>query len=283
MPQGDGPLFANLAPKLRVFEEFRLPQGLRGIGKDAFEGCRFEETLFLPASLEWIQETAGWVCAGGFEVAEGNEAFREEDGLLMSRDGRRLLALPAYGVEELTIPTGVAEIAPYAARGCRELTRVVLPAGLKRIGKDAFCGCTGLEQLILCAGLEEIGEGAFWGCGRLKGVLLPWGLEAIGESAFSLCGLEEITIPGSVRTVGEAAFASCKLSRVAVEEGVKTLGDGAFEENPGLEAIRLPESLTHLGREAFGSWLDEGEMLIQADEALLEWLTGSQKEPFDRG
>ena len=47
--------------------------------------------------------------------------------------------------------------------------------------------------------------------------------------------------------------------------------------------LRLPESLTHLGREAFGSWLDEDEMLIQADEKLLEWLTGSQKEFFDRG
>ena len=47
----------NLAPKLRVFEKFRLPQGLRGIGKDAFAGCRLDSATF-PRSLALVGEEA---------------------------------------------------------------------------------------------------------------------------------------------------------------------------------------------------------------------------------
>jgi hypothetical protein len=87
--------------------------------------------------------------------------YRVENGMLLSKDGKTLIAFPAVG----KINSGVVNlpeittIAHFAFYNCTALTTVSLPE-TTTIGRAAFCNCTALTTVSLPKA-ATIGEIAF--------------------------------------------------------------------------------------------------------------------------
>ncbi len=161
----DGVLFSG--DKLAAFPagrkgSYSVPEGIQSIGKSAFGGCRGLTEIRLPGSLAVIESSAFEGCSGltsvripartgdisgdafsgcsgilAFEVEEGNERFISPDGILMSADGKELLAFPPARGGEYTLPGSVRVIGPAFASGKSDLT-VIIRNGDVRIDWNSF-------------------------------------------------------------------------------------------------------------------------------------------------
>lgn len=176
----------------------------------------------------------------------------------------------------VVIPDGVTEIGRTAFYNNYYLQSVKFPAGVKVIGDQAFEDCKKLEMIDFSDGLELIGSCAFRGCASLKSVVIPKGVTGIGMYAFYDCAdLNDISIPNGVLRIGTNAFSvNTNLvdnrgfliingyllkyrgnnSHAIIPEGVTAICNGAFlnpKNNDKIERISIPESVTHIGAEAF--------------------------------
>ena len=262
--------------------EYDVPDGIRTIAPNAFQGCDTLTAIRLPASVQEIGPCAFQYC---------------------------------YGLQSMELPAGVKEVPSDAFQGCSSLASVALPASVTVIGYGAFHGCESLSSVTLPEGLKTIGDWAF-GTTNLKtlaipeqvdsigsyafadnavlstvdirpdiqhvGVaifqnctnlqtevalggtyhncpknatecVIPEGIEHIASYAFSNCqSLQRVTIPESVKTIGEGAFQNCvRLQSIKVPGQVRRIEDHTFENCWLLTSVQLPDSLEHIGNYAF--------------------------------
>lgn len=176
-----------------------LPEGVRCVGKSAFAGCASLTEITLPASVRQLSVGAFRGCErlSKIRVEEENTCFREEDGLVLSKSGKRVVLCPPGRTGEVSVPEGVEEIGQRAFEGCRWLTRVELPEGLGVVKAYAFRGCAALRELTLPKSLTAVsGTAAFGGCVGLKRLALPEKLTVLGDHAFADSPLEVVTYHG---------------------------------------------------------------------------------------
>lgn len=146
------------------------------------------------------------------------------------------------------------------------------------VGQSALADQTGMTQLWLPANLEAIGPWAFAGCDHLKAVgsyteggdadpyALPDRLTSIQEEAFYGCTrLSSVKIGPNVTDIWHWAFAYCySLGQNYTDESGVTYGvyfdegsrlryihQGAFQKCIVLDNITLPDTLEHIGPNAF--------------------------------
>ena len=100
--------------------------------------------------------------------------------------------------------------------------------------------------------VTAIGAGAFEES-DLQRITLPDSLKRIGDRAFFGCaGLKEITIPDGCEEIGESAFEGCNLSAVRLPDSVTVLGKGAFAVcGYMLSEVKLSAGLTEIPDKAF--------------------------------
>ncbi|MBQ6020651.1 MAG: leucine-rich repeat protein [Clostridia bacterium] len=246
-----------------ALETLTLPENLEVIGKEAFRDCEKLRKADLPATMTTIGENAFrdaalenveipasvkeiLPCAflsaelRSITVADGNEYFKSEDGVLYSKDGKTLVQFPAKKngdyATDCAIPDGVEEIGDYAFAYAKKLTDVSVPATVKTFGSGAFLECEALERFVFrdaehstlttlgyncfdgCKDLflalpdsvAEISAYCFRGCDSLTAFAVPPHVTAIRENVFDGCkNMTKIVIPGGVTTVEVSAFADC--------------------------------------------------------------------------
>ena len=137
--------------------------------RQAFTLCYNLSEVTIPASVRCIQE--GAFSSSGLKaisVDPSNQYYTSSNGLLLSKDGTRLIKCPDkyYGVAYL--PDSVTHIENYAFAGCVNLSGVNLPSGLVSIGDYAFNSCSKMNEITLPASLAVVGKGAFQSCGVTK-------------------------------------------------------------------------------------------------------------------
>ncbi len=102
---------------------------------------------------------------------------------------------------ELTIPSGVTNIGPYAFRSCTNLTKVTIPGSAAEVGKCSFQDCTGLTEVTILSGVKSIGNWAFGFNGDLKGSLakvsIPASVTSIGYATFYKAGVKDVYYGGT--------------------------------------------------------------------------------------
>ena len=227
-----------------ALESIEIPDAVTAIQSGAFAGCSRLKRVKLGNGLKEIAADAFSGCGAleAFEVGADNAHFKSVNGLLMTKDGSRVI----IGVGgDAVIPQGATEIGPNAFAGRGALTSVAIPDTVTVVGSGAFSGCGALAGVTLPAALESIGDNAFNGCGALKSVVIPGAVTKIGSDAFAWCGsLASLEIGGSVETIGSYAFSHCtNLTSVVVPDSVTLLDSCAFSNCLLLKAASLPFSL----------------------------------------
>lgn len=143
-----------------------IPDGVKKIGKRAFENKEKVETVVIPKGVTEI----------------GAYAFM------------------GSGLKEVVVPNGVTKMGNWAL-ACNKLQSVKLPGSLKKVSENAF-ETADIKEIVIPKGCKEIGARAFWFCTKLKKVTIPEGVKKIGEGAFKDTAIKKITIPKSVKKLG---------------------------------------------------------------------------------
>ena len=144
-------------------EQLTLREGLKEIGGFAFSHINNLTKVGIPASVDSIRGDAFTYDPMLYQiyVANGNTKYTSVDGILFTKDKKRLVAFADGHGEEYTVPIGTQIIDVEAFRGASALTAVNLPIGLKRIDRLAFMDCSALTALEMPSTLTSLGYSAF--------------------------------------------------------------------------------------------------------------------------
>lgn len=96
------------------------------------------ETLYIPSTLKTI---IGWLNTPYKEIIvdDNNQHFKSLDGVLFSKDMKKLIRYPEMKNGEIyKVPEGVEIIAECAFHNCSFLNHVIMPKGTRSIGAHAF-------------------------------------------------------------------------------------------------------------------------------------------------
>ncbi len=174
-----------------------LEEGLEKIGSSAFEDYTRLERVWVPETLRFIGNRAFRNCLR-LEHFDGMENLTfwpyyarksgPKDAILFTNDvftgtpfaertwGASIQADDIYVEhlhkydEEVIIPEGIREIAPFAFENMTSLRSVKFPGTLEKIGAGAFQN-TGLTSVLIPASVKEIEGSAFADCGELSEIL----------------------------------------------------------------------------------------------------------------
>ena len=123
------------------FGTIQLPENLKEMGYEAFAAATImgefflQDTLRIPPSLNFESNMMEGVLVKQYEVDENNPYHTVIDGLLMSKDGKTLIAVPGQREGVLYVPDGVTVISYSGAfKDSRNLTDVYLPESVQVIG-----------------------------------------------------------------------------------------------------------------------------------------------------
>ena len=289
--------------------------GIKKIGSQAFIGCKKirdismtalenSANLPMPSCLEnltigektttsFTSNITALISLKKVEISGENQNLKVEEGMLMSKDGKKLYFCLRNGKTTVTVPDTVTSIEKYAFGNYKILSTVNLPQNLQNIGNGAFQGCTGLTQIQFPSKLMTIGQNAFKECTGLTQIELPGELTEITYNVFNNCtGLTQVNIPKDVETIQATAFSGCtnleafamngegekyqvkdgillsvnddktksivavpqKISGTfEVPDGITQIGSSIFSGCTGLQSISIPESVTSIGSNAFAN------------------------------
>ena len=142
-----------------------IPDGVTGIGEDAFRNRDSLTSVSIPSSVTNIRRRAFWNCTS---------------------------------LREVNIPYGVTEIGFETFYNCPSLTSVEIPSTVTQIWPGAFSYCAGLTSVSIPAGVTIIERNSFSHCTNLASVEIPATVTSIEADAFLDCPkLMEVHFGGS--------------------------------------------------------------------------------------
>ncbi len=245
-----------------------LPEGITEIEESVFAGCSSLTELVLPKGLTHIGHGAFSGCSSLTELILpegvmdlGYAAFISCRNLTKIKLPEKLTHIEqetfmnCSNLTGLTLPKELMRIGNAAFRDCNNLTltEVMLPEKLEYIGRYAFKNCSSLTELILPEGITKIEESVFAGCSSLTKVILPKSLISIENNDFSGCSsLTELILPEGLTSIGNSAFSGCSsLTKVTLPKSLISIENNAFSGCSSLTELILPEGLTSIGNSAF--------------------------------
>ena len=263
-----GGSYSNTAVSRTTSGVLEIPSSLGGcpvvgINSFAFYSCGSLAGVTIPDSVTSIGNSAFTGCHSltSFVVAADNSFYKSDSGLLLTKDGKTLVA----GINgDVTIPDSVTSIGNSAFTGCSGLASVSIPNGVTNIGNSAFSACIGLTSVTIPDSVTSIGNDAFRNCSNLESVTIPDSVTSIGNYAFSGCsGLTSVTIPSSVKAIGWYAFNGCSgLTSVTIHDGVTSIGINAFYNCTNLTNVIIPNSVTNIEHGAFEGCTKVKDMVV---------------------
>ena len=266
-----------------------IPDSVTSIGDYVFAGCESLTSVEIPDSVTSIGDYAFSGCnkLKTIEASSSNVNFQTIDGVLFTKDGKTLLAVPGGKEGKYAVPNSVTSIGNAAFGGCASLISVEIPDSVTSIGDLAFELCGSLTSVVIPESVTSVGEGAFRWCKSLTSVEIPESVTFIGDKTFSACpklktievshsnanfqtidgvlftkdGQTLLAVPGgrrgkyvvpdSVTCIGHCAFYCCEsLTNVEISESVISIEDFAFYGCTRLTTAEIPET-TEVGDYAF--------------------------------
>ena len=142
----------------------KLPQGITGLGNNAFNGCEDLVSITLPEGLTSIGEYAFCFCSVLTSITLPDE---------LTSIGKYAF-YECYALSSVNIPDGITSIEEYTFHSCRGLTTITLPSGLTSIGGFAFTACRALTTVTCQAEMPPtLGQAVFARCDALASIQVP--------------------------------------------------------------------------------------------------------------
>ena len=296
-------------PLARPDAEYTVPEGVYGVYTNAFQRASYLTKITLPASLKESPSTAefnDYTSAQNLKeiaVAAGNTAFKSVDGILLSADGKKLIAYPngkagssstnpAYqgvtgqpNASVYKIPDGVESIEQAAFAQVNGLTAIELN-GVKKLAKGAFDKAVKLRNVLLGPSVDTIEDGAFGGNNDLSafdvdpanpnytaadGVIYTKNKEELVLFPAGKAG-EYTTLPTTKKIRKRAFYYAQKVTKVNFNSNLEVIDNDAFQATTKLENITFeaPAKIKTIGTFAFqGSGLTE--LNIPASLEVVSW------------
>ena len=191
----------------------KLSENVSKIEMMTFSYCTSLQSFTIGKNVSDIDGTAFSGCASlkSFEVDEANSILSSVEGVLYTKDGKKLLKCPvALYSTSYVVPDGVEVIGEYAFQKCQNIERFTLPESLTTIETSAFSHCS-MTSINLPSTVNSIGWMAFEECDKLETFIVP---DAVTEiPMMMLSGCDNITylyLPAGIKYVGLSAFSRCK-------------------------------------------------------------------------
>ena len=226
-----------------------IPEEVEGvpvtkINSHAFEKCGKLTSVSIPATVTEIGTTLAMNCheMQEYRVDGKNPAFCALDGVLITKDMKKLVAIPpAYHEKNYSVPEGVEYIS-YSAAYSSLLESVVLPDSMRYIDDYAFLRSESLKSINFPNGLIRVGKCSFEGT-DLTVLDFPASVRSIGDNAFG--GNKNIT-SATIRN------RECKIASNSATFGTTTVAIHGYEGSTAEEYaimrerqfVALPEAET---------------------------------------
>lgn len=224
-------------------------------------------------------------------VDSANPEFTTIDGLLYSKDLRKLLAVP-HGSEPVTfnVREGVETIAKSVFADLTSLKEVVLPDSVKLIEEHAFENCPSLCKIHFGNGIEKIDTAAFLDDTALTSVSLPASIKEVGQKPFSgykpfkgCTNLKEFVIAegGPLTTIDGVIYQKTDrglrliycppgyTGKLVIPEGVVTIGKGSMCSDK-LQSVVISDSVETIEGWAFYCCKGLKEIVLGKNVAIIE-------------
>lgn len=266
-----------------------LPESLKNISDQAFNGCESLESINIPANVETIGISAFKDCKALKNVVFATGSRIKSVGLGAFRN--------CTSLETVEFPDGIESIGSYALEGTK-VTEITLPDSLSFVGdlicdsltKIIFSGdvtvalsdskVTNPENIdvIINDGAKRICAGAFLSFNNYKSIKIPDSIEIIeingvndkiinsiakednyGNKYIGKCLVEAnpdlegtVNIKSDTISVKSYAFVNCtKITKLTGFDNVIYIGVGAFRNCTALEEIDNLGSVKYIGSNAF--------------------------------
>ena len=123
------------------YGRLELPEKLEKMGLFAFgssyDSSFTQDVIRIPNRLKFEKSSLRDVLFEKYEVDESNENYSVADGMLMSKDGMTLIAVPTLLEGDLVVPEGTVYIDYSALDDCELIKDIYLPDTILDIGSTA--------------------------------------------------------------------------------------------------------------------------------------------------
>ena len=217
-----------------------IPNSVTSIGSGAFWYCRSLRHITIPTNLtDFPSQNVFPGCSGleYFSVEEGNPSYKAVSGMLLTKDGLKLVSAVSGDVE---IPNGVTTIGSHAF-SYLNVNSVTIPNSLRSIGSEAFMFCSGLTRISIPESVTSIIGYAFYACPDLTSVIIGENVTSIGSSAFAYCGAaERFVFKCAPPTANSSSFMDVKPGAVGIYPAQhKTEWEAILDEGGYWKGLRM--------------------------------------------
>lgn len=230
-----------------------FPKGLTSVGTTPFSGCTKIKTAKIadavPATI--LVAMSGNADFESFDIYEDSTVYKIEDGVLYSKDGKRLyLASKQQNYKDFVVPSSVTSVEQNAFSSSGTMTgTLTLPEGLQSIGNSAFANQGELTgELRIPDSVLTIGSNAFLGDNAFDRVTLGSGITRVASGTFS--GLTDLFVNN---VIGSVQFANGYCSPEPVVHFLNSVKHVIVNAAPGVKLVNA-----ETGAEVeTGDYLDE--------------------------
>lgn len=226
----------------------QLPETVRKIGAFCFSKSGLTGEVHIPASLRSYGEGMFSMCERltDIRIAQGNETFKDSDGIVYSFDYKTLIEYPAGKTAREFTPLNTTEtIRGYAFYGNKRLETFIMPDSVTTVGDSAFGECVYMRNYTLSENLVFAGQYAFSENLSLRRITIPDSLKQISRFSFSGdLNLEtvEISDNSAMRRIGMHAFANCGITEFRIPKKISSVAQYAFEDCKRLRRVVFAEN-----------------------------------------
>ena len=246
-------------------QEIILPDTLKEIRSYAFSGCSNLSKITIPASVVELEKDGSVKQAQVFcrnrnlkaiDVASGNTKYKSIDGVLFTKDGKKLLYFPAgknVG-QSYTIPDGTESIEYTSFSDGDGIASITIPASVKYIDAGAFRLIPSLTAINVASGNSNFSsqdgvlysgkELYFYPNGKGKEKIGPndlkSGITALASFAFQGNKIiSEIELPNTIAAIGFGCFRETSIKKITLSASVEEIRGLSFYNCNSLTSLTV--------------------------------------------